>query len=447
MEKKYQVFISSTYKDLKTARKRVSETILSMGHFPVGMEMFGASDDEQWKIIQKTIDLSDYYIVIVGKCFGSQVPGEDISYTQKEFRYAKEKHIPILAFIAAPNADIAKTYQDTEEDKIIKLNAFVKELETGRTVDYWENYDNLATKVAVSLPKEISSHPMPGWIRENEDTTGKNSTESKTKKSSSNRNAQLIADKLKKDSLQYHSTDMQGNVVFRYDNNNGEYTLGQGDYTFLTKWSQSGNNSIHAYGKIGYLPNVTEMPDWNDIPKFDFSSRSRTVRKDQIVIFMNAQAQFVAIKMGNIKSSGHGYPYDEMEFEYRIYTDNQKTDDDDDNYKKQCIDEYRILRIKADKMLFRYAKLIANPDVVSNDELKQASSDFAELAEKYHVFANKINGMKIDIPDANSLISVSRCFTGLSNGILQYHGESILSRIDTNARFEERIKGILNIKD
>ena len=39
MEKKYQVFISSTYKDLIEARSKVRDAILSMMHFPVGMEM------------------------------------------------------------------------------------------------------------------------------------------------------------------------------------------------------------------------------------------------------------------------------------------------------------------------------------------------------------------------------------------------------------------------
>ena len=165
MDKKYQVFISSTYKDLKSARQKVVDTILAMGHFPVGMEMFGARDEEQWKVIERTISQSDYYIVIVGKCFGSQVPGENISYTQKEFRYAKDKGIPILAFIIKDDAVVAKTHEDTEPEKIVKLNAFRREVETGRTVDYWENPDNLATKVAVSLVNAITSHPMPGWVR------------------------------------------------------------------------------------------------------------------------------------------------------------------------------------------------------------------------------------------------------------------------------------------
>ena len=39
MEKKYQIFISSTYKDLIEARSKVRDAILSMMHFLVGMEM------------------------------------------------------------------------------------------------------------------------------------------------------------------------------------------------------------------------------------------------------------------------------------------------------------------------------------------------------------------------------------------------------------------------
>lgn len=62
MNKKYQVFVSSTYKDLQEARAKVRDAILSMYHFPVGMELFGAANEEQWQIISETIDSSDYYV-------------------------------------------------------------------------------------------------------------------------------------------------------------------------------------------------------------------------------------------------------------------------------------------------------------------------------------------------------------------------------------------------
>ena len=168
MEKKYQIFISSTFKDLKTARLKVRDAILSMYHFPVGMEMFGALDEDQWDVIKRDIDASDYYVLIIGKMFGSEVPGEGISYTQKEYRYAVEQGIPVLAFLMKDDADVAKSFQETDKDRIEKLKAFRKEVETRRTVSYWGNPDELAGQVSTSLERQIRRKPRPGWIRASE---------------------------------------------------------------------------------------------------------------------------------------------------------------------------------------------------------------------------------------------------------------------------------------
>ena len=78
MQKKYQIFISSTYEDLKTERQKIQDAILSMYHFPIGMEMFSAGDEDQWKIIQETIDSSDYYVLIIGHRYGSTIKTEDV---------------------------------------------------------------------------------------------------------------------------------------------------------------------------------------------------------------------------------------------------------------------------------------------------------------------------------------------------------------------------------
>lgn len=168
MEKKYQIFISSTFKDLKNARLKVRDAILSMYHFPVGMEMFGALDEDQWEVIKRDIDASDYYVLIIGKMFGSEVPGEGISYTQKEYRYAVEQGIPVLAFLMKDDADVPKTYQETDKDRIDKLKAFRKEVETGRVVSFWSNPDELAGQVISSLMRQIYRKQRPGWIRASE---------------------------------------------------------------------------------------------------------------------------------------------------------------------------------------------------------------------------------------------------------------------------------------
>ena len=103
MNKKYQFFISSTYEDLKVERDKAIYTILEMEQFPVGMELFSAADEDQWDVISQTIDTSDYYVLIIGRRYGSIIPEGNsdagISYTEKEFNYAVSKGIPVLAFI------------------------------------------------------------------------------------------------------------------------------------------------------------------------------------------------------------------------------------------------------------------------------------------------------------------------------------------------------------
>ena len=63
---RYQVFISSTYLDLKEARQEVLHSLLDLDCIPVGMELFSASSEEQFEYIKKEINDTDYYVLILG---------------------------------------------------------------------------------------------------------------------------------------------------------------------------------------------------------------------------------------------------------------------------------------------------------------------------------------------------------------------------------------------
>lgn len=163
-ERKYQIFVSSTYTDLIGAREKLFETILKLYHFPVGMEMFSADDDEQWEVIKDTIDSSDYYVVIIGHRYGS-VTAEGLSFTEKEYDFAKIQNIPILAFIR--NRDVATKPNERDEDHINveKLNSFIEKATKSKMCDFWNSEDDLSTKVAIALPKIFRKNPRVGWIR------------------------------------------------------------------------------------------------------------------------------------------------------------------------------------------------------------------------------------------------------------------------------------------
>jgi len=168
MEKKYQIFISSTYKDLVDERRKVQDTILSMYQFPIGMEMFSAADEEQWEIIKETIDSSDYYVLIIGHRYGSIIENGEyagFSYTQKEFRYALERKIPVLAFLIDDSVPVTPDKMEQDINKNEKLKLFKQEVKTGRTVQWWTSKDDLANKVMNSLNKQINRGKRPGWVR------------------------------------------------------------------------------------------------------------------------------------------------------------------------------------------------------------------------------------------------------------------------------------------
>ncbi|TOG86024.1 hypothetical protein CGI95_21735, partial [Vibrio parahaemolyticus] len=98
MNKRYQVFVSSTFADLKEERKLVIQTLMEMDCIPAGMELFPAIDEEQWQFIKSIIDDCDYYLIIVGGRYGS-IALDGISYTEKEYDYAIEKGMKVIALV------------------------------------------------------------------------------------------------------------------------------------------------------------------------------------------------------------------------------------------------------------------------------------------------------------------------------------------------------------
>jgi len=166
MVAKYQVFVSSTYEDLVTQRDQVIKAVLEMGHIPVGMEMFSAADEEQWKIIARHIDESDYYVVVIAHRLGSLTP-EGISYTRKEYEYAKGQGVPCLGFILEEGASWLPAFIDGDGDAKAGLDDF-KALVREKPVGFWSTNDDLHAKVSIALNKAFIASPRTGWVRASE---------------------------------------------------------------------------------------------------------------------------------------------------------------------------------------------------------------------------------------------------------------------------------------
>jgi hypothetical protein len=98
MEKRYQVFVSSTSSDLKQERRNVTQVLMEMDCIPAGMQLFPAADEEEWEFIKRIIDDCDYYLLIIGGRYGLTTP-DGMSYTGKEYDYALEEGLKTIALI------------------------------------------------------------------------------------------------------------------------------------------------------------------------------------------------------------------------------------------------------------------------------------------------------------------------------------------------------------
>ncbi len=162
MDRRYQIFISSTYKDLIEERQKVTQAILKLYHFPIGMEMFHADNEEQWIQIKNTIDMSDYYILIVGRYCGTMIEEEGISYTEKEYNYAISKEIPVLSFIISDEAKKESYGVETNKQQRA-LKKFVKKVKK-LPCEFWDTPDELAYQVASTLSIKFRENNRNGWM-------------------------------------------------------------------------------------------------------------------------------------------------------------------------------------------------------------------------------------------------------------------------------------------
>lgn len=166
MDKRYQVFVSSTYEDLRAERQEVMQALLELDCIPSGMELFPAADEEQWSLIKRVIDECDYYIIICAGRYGSVAPS-GLSYTEMEYRYALETGKPTLAFLHKTPENLSSAKCEQTDEGRAKLLAFRSSV-SQKLCKFWEGPAELGSVVSRSVVKLIKQRPGVGWVRSNE---------------------------------------------------------------------------------------------------------------------------------------------------------------------------------------------------------------------------------------------------------------------------------------
>lgn len=168
---KYQVFISSTYGDLREEREAVTWAVLSARHIPAGMENFSATDDRGWKTILSVIDRSDYYVLILAGRYGS-LDTDGKSWTEKEYEHAVSRNIPVLVFLRSKHSITADKMEDDPAQRE-KLDNFKRRVRDRHLCKEWTTAEELVGQVMNALNNHIlddeeTGNARPGWYRGSE---------------------------------------------------------------------------------------------------------------------------------------------------------------------------------------------------------------------------------------------------------------------------------------
>lgn len=169
MNKKLQVFVSSTYTDLIEERQAAVEAILDAGHIPAGMELFKAGNETQLKTIYRWIDESDVYMLILGGRYGSIETESGKSYTELEYCYAIKKKIPVFAVVLkeswltqkAAQLGLANILEQTEPSKYQLFKKFVM----SKVIRPVEDCKDIKIVIHSTLNEFINKYELAGWSR------------------------------------------------------------------------------------------------------------------------------------------------------------------------------------------------------------------------------------------------------------------------------------------
>lgn len=164
MEKRHQVFISSTFSDLKNERAEIIQALLELDCIPAGMELFPATNSDAWDLIKGVIDDSDYYCLVLAGRYGS-IDADGKGFTEKEYDYALSQKKPIMAYMHADIGSLPASNSEKTDHGRKKLEDFRKKVELTHHRKSWSSAAELGGLVSRGLVNMRKSHPAEGWVR------------------------------------------------------------------------------------------------------------------------------------------------------------------------------------------------------------------------------------------------------------------------------------------
>lgn len=162
LDKRYQVFISTSGSEMQPERMTLSQTLIGMGFFSWGLEQ---RTPLSTAFARRQIDDCDYVIMLLGSQYGEQsVSG--VGYMHLEYIYAVTKQKPIIVFMHDDPESRDVSLHDDKPELKEKFKDFRKLLQNDvEQVFTYRTLRDLELAVRFNMPQMLERYPVQGWVR------------------------------------------------------------------------------------------------------------------------------------------------------------------------------------------------------------------------------------------------------------------------------------------
>ncbi|WP_426455832.1 DUF4062 domain-containing protein [Acinetobacter sp. KB005] len=161
LDTRYQIFISTSGRDMQPERMVLSQTLVGMGFFAWGLEH---RTPLTTTLARRQIDECDYVILLLGSQYGEQAIS-GVSYLSLEYEYALSQAKPIIVFMHEQPENREIDLQETHSQLKDKFLAFRKKLlHEAEHIFYFKTPRELELAVRLNIPLMIEQYGGKGWV-------------------------------------------------------------------------------------------------------------------------------------------------------------------------------------------------------------------------------------------------------------------------------------------
>ena len=109
------------------------------------------SINKDGEVSLKELETCDVYVGVIGRLYGSCPSRRVLSYTELEYKRARELGKYQIILVIGDGAQITFDQIEQNPKKIERINRFRERIQRSHTVDYFDNEDEVAWKILAAL--------------------------------------------------------------------------------------------------------------------------------------------------------------------------------------------------------------------------------------------------------------------------------------------------------